>query len=246
MIDIPAIRKQWFLEQLEALKNKGMSNKDVAVKLDVLPQYISNIKNGNRGVSENFALKLCKVFDINHNDLLKRIRMYENEKHELQEVGEPEGKRRKIPLYEDVASIGGVNYRISDVDTPHAQVSEWIDAGDWFPDATSALRHYGHSMTEYPSGCILVLKRVLDTRLIIWGRNYSIETTEFRITKRLQDCGDGCIMAYSSNLETYPDEMLVHQPIRIPKDTIRHIDLVVGCVIKEDSNGVIPIIRYEK
>lgn len=150
--------------------------------------------------------------------------------------------KKKIPFYDDVATIGGTNHLVAN-DNPEAIPSEWIDAGDWFPEATAAIRHYGDSMIEYPSGSILALKRVNDHRLIIWGRNYSIETTEFRITKRLQDGGDDYIMAYSSNVSTNPDGTLIHSPIRIPKDTIRHIDLVLGCVTKEYSNGPIKIIK---
>lgn len=150
--------------------------------------------------------------------------------------------KKKIPFYDDVATIGGTNHLVAN-DNPEAIPSEWIDAGDWFPEATAAIRHYGDSMIEYPSGSILALKRVNDHRLIIWGRNYSIETTEFRITKRLQDGGDDYILAYSSNVNTNPDGTLIHSPIRIPKDTIRHIDLVLGCVTKEYSNGPIKIIK---
>ena len=151
-------------------------------------------------------------------------------------------EKKRIPFYDDVASIGGVNSVVAD-NSGHITPSEWIDAGDWFPEATAAIRHYGDSMIEYPSGSILALKRVEDHRLIIWGRNYSIETTEFRITKRLQDGGDDCILAYSSNESTYSDGRLIHSPIRIPKETIRHIDLVLGCVTKEYSNGPIRIIK---
>lgn len=249
MIDIPAIRKEWFLEQLEALKNAGIPNKDVAEKLKVLPQYINNIKNGNRGVSEKFALKFCKTFDINHNDLLKRIKTYGQNTESISIVYESQvdnPDRKKIPLFDDVRSIGGLNDQIADVSKPHSTPSEWIDAGDWFPEATSAIRHYSDSMVEYPSGSILVLKRVLDKRLILWGRNYSIETTEFRVTKRLQDGGPDYVLGYSSNMSVYPDGKLIHEPIRIPKETIRHIDLVLGCVTKEFSNGAIPIVKYEK
>lgn len=152
-----------------------------------------------------------------------------------------EGGRKKIPLY-DIESIGGYNNMVADTDTQAGRIAEWIDAGDWFPGATAAIRHYGDSMVEYPSGSILALKRVEDTSLLINGRNYVIETSEFRITKQLQDDGD-CIMAYSSNRETYPDGRQVHAPIRIPKTAIRHIDLVLGCVLKEYSNGPIPIIH---
>ena len=139
----------------------------------------------------------------------------------LSSKGSIQNARKKIPLY-DVESIGGHN--------------------DVVPGATAAIRHYGDSMIEYPSGSILALKRVEDTSLLINGRNYVIETSEFRITKQLQVDGD-YIMAYSSNRETYPDGRQIHAPIRIPKASIRHIDLVLGCVLKEYSNGPIPIIR---
>ena len=56
----------------------------------------------------------------------------------------------------------------------------------------------------------------------------------------LQDDGD-CILAYSSNRETYPDGRLIHAPIKIPKDAIRHMDLVLGCVVKHYSNGPIRV-----
>ena len=145
-------------------------------------------------------------------------------------------ERTKIPFYEDISTIGGTNSMMAnEVDSYHV---EYIDAGDWFGDATSAIRHYGDSMIEYPSGSILALKRVKDHNLLIWGRNYCIETSEFRITKRLQDGGDDYIMAYSSNTETYPDGTLVHSPIKIPKSSIRHIDMVLGCVTKEYSNSI--------
>lgn len=144
----------------------------------------------------------------------------------------------KIPLYNDVETIGGKGEMVADVDG-QSRMTEWIDAGDWFPSATSAIHHYGDSMIEYPSGCILALKRVNDPRLLINGEHYVIETDEFRITKQLQDDGGDYIMAYSSNRETYPDGRLIHAPIKIPKETIRHLDLVLGCVVKRFSNGPI-------
>ena len=60
------------------------------------------------------------------------------------------GAKRKIPLYDD-PTIGGVNELAANVDDS-ARPAEWIDAGDWFPTATSAIHHYGESMVEYPSG----------------------------------------------------------------------------------------------
>lgn len=151
----------------------------------------------------------------------------------------PSQPRKKIPVY-DAQTIGGHNDTVANVDS-NSKVSEEIDAGDWFPEATAAIHHYGDSMVEYPSGSILALKRVHDRRLIINGRNYVIETTEYRITKQLQYNGGEFMMAYSTNTDKYPDGTLIHSPIKIPVETIRHIDLVLGCVTKEYSNGAVII-----
>jgi hypothetical protein len=145
-------------------------------------------------------------------------------------------EKKLIPLY-DVATIGGLKSRVANMEGV-TQPSEWIDAGDWFSEATFAIHHYDDSMIEYPSGCILVVREILDVQLLVWGKNYVIETDEYRITKRLQrsDSAD-FLCAYSTNLETYPDGKLIHQPIDIPKLSIRHIAMVLGYVVKEQSSG---------
>jgi len=146
---------------------------------------------------------------------------------------------KKIPLY-DAHSVGGVQ-SVANVNDTNIAPSEWIDAGDWFPDATAAIRHYGDSMKEYPAGSILALKEVIDRSLLIWGRNYVIETTEYRVTKQLQDGGNDYIIGYSSNLDSYPDGKQIHSPIQIYKLSITKIYQVIGCVIKEYSNGAIKV-----
>lgn len=146
---------------------------------------------------------------------------------------------KKIPLYDNIHTVGGVKSiaNVQDAFMP----TEWIDAGDWFPGATAAIRHYGDSMIEYTSGSILVLKEVVDLRMIVWGRNYVIETTEYRITKQLQDGDPGKLIGYSSNLEAYPDGRQIHAPIHIPIETIRTIYQVIGCVINEYPSSVIKL-----
>lgn len=228
MDEISTLKRRWLEEELSKLKEAGISRAEIARRLDILPQQLNNIINGSRGITDKFLDSFISEFGISRFDLQKSI---------VSASG-----RKKIPLY-DIVSVGGNNGEVADTETAVSHVAEWIDAGDWFPGATAAIRHYGDSMVEYPSGSILALRRVEDTRLIINGRNYVIETSEFRITKQLQDDGGDCIMAYSSNRETYPDGRQIHSPIRIPKSTIRHIDLVLGCVTKEYSNGPIPIIR---
>ena len=224
-MDISSLKREWLNGELSKLLDSGLSKAQIARRLDILPQQLNNTLNGSRGISDNFIDKFVTEFNINPIDLSRK---------ELP-------NKKRIPFYDDVITIGGVNELSADTDNGHSHVAEWIDAGDWFPEATAAIRHYGDSMVEYPSGSILALKRVNDRRLIINGRNYVIETSEFRITKQLQDDGGDYIIAYSRNKDTYPDGHQIHSPIRIPKDTIRHIDLVLGCVQKEYSNGAIPI-----
>lgn len=211
MIDLKGFRKK-----------NGLTQDELGEFLGVKKSFISKIEHGGAALPKDKFAKLIK------NDMGWDITLLVE--------GNKEPGKKKIPLYNDVATIGGNNEQVANVDDA-ARPTEWVDAGDWFPSATSAIHHYGDSMVEYPSGCILALKRVNDPRLLINGENYVIETDEFRITKQLQDDGD-FIMAYSSNRETYPDGRLIHSPIRIPKDAIRHLDLVLGCVIKRFSTPI--------
>ena len=189
-------------------------------------------------VGADMLAALCRTYGFSSEWLLTGT----GNMFEIQDLQQPtEAEKKLIPFFDDITTIGGYNDSTSIMEISQNHVSEWIDAGDWFPEATAAIRHYGDSMIEYPSGSILALKRVHDKRLIINGRNYVIETTEFRVTKQLQDDGGDYIIAYSSNRETYPDGRQIHSPIRIPKDTIRSIDLVLGCVLKEYSNGALTI-----
>lgn len=212
-------------EKLTAFfKENGITQEDIAAQIGVSQSYVSALLTGKKAFGKKQAQRFSDIWGLSPSWLL-------TEQGPM--LMEPAAKN-KIPLYDDVETIGGYNNTVANVDTQH-RVSEWIDAGDWFPDATAAIHHYGDSMVEYPSGCILVLKRVNDPRLLINGEHYVIETDEFRITKQIQDDGD-VITAYSTNRETYPDGRLIHSPIRIPKEAIRHLDLVVGCVIKRFGN----------
>jgi len=216
------------------MKARELNDNKVTVQLGLSIGTLGKSRKEGRDLSDRVIEQILNFYtDLN------KVWLLTGEGEMLRRDAERGGK---IPLYDSV-SIGGNNDAVANVDEG-GRVSEWIDAGDWFPEATAAIRHYGDSMVEYPSGSILALKRVNDGRLIVNGRNYVIETTEFRVTKQLQYDGGDFIMAYSSNRETYPDGRQVHSPIRIPVETVRHIDLVLGCVTKEYSNG--PVIIRKK
>ena len=231
---------------LEAIINHfANGNKSQLARiLDVTPQAISTWLSRNTFDQE---LVYAKCENINPDWLLTgRGSMLKSEgsapmgSKEAQKEDILPAKKNLIPFYEDVSTIGGLNDCLAN--TESNAPTEWIDAGDWFPEATAAIRHYGDSMIEYPSGSILALKRVCNPQLIMNGRNYVIETTEYRVTKQLQDDGDH-FMAYSTNRDTYPDGRQIHAPFSVPKGEIRYIYLVLGCVTKEYSNGAIPIRR---
>ena len=110
----------------------------------------------------------------------------------------------------------------------------------WFKEATAAVRHYGDSMVEYPSGCILALKEVNDRLLIIPGRDYVIETSEYRVTKRIKRSkNNGCIVLYSTNEDKYNDGSLVHEPFEVEINEIKRLFLVLGYVVKNFGSGIV-------
>lgn len=144
-----------------------------------------------------------------------------------------------IPFYDDVSSIGGVKGVVASPDGVSSP-SDYIDTGDWFKEATAAIRHYGESMIEYPQGCILALKEVKERKLVVWGRDYVVETNEYRITKRIQRGEDKeHIRAYSTNEDTYPDGRIIHEPLDIEWNDVRCIYAVLGYVVKKNGGTMI-------
>ena len=199
----------------------------------------------NTGITEDILAKFIAVFpEIDTEWLISGTgEMLRNIDITINKTGKP---RKLIPLYNDVSSIGGTNGLSANMDGV-SSTTEWIDAGDWFIEATAAIRHYGDSMEEYPSGCILALREIMDWQLIVPGRNYVIETEEYRITKRIQKGKtEDSIKAYSTNEETYHDGTLIHEPIDIPLSAIRKIALVLGYVVKHHSSGMVYTIKKSK
>lgn len=148
-------------------------------------------------------------------------------------------ERHLIPFY-DIQAIAG-RYSGADM-TPVIASTEMIDAGDWFHDATAAMRIYGDSMNpDYKSGTIVALKEVHDKRIILYGDDYVIETDEIRVLKRLQRADErGCWLACSTNQEIWeqgPQKgRLVHEPFEVPIDMVRRLYLVVGEVNRKHGN----------
>jgi hypothetical protein len=222
-----------FFDRLDKyMKYKGLNDNKITVSTGISNGLIGKGRKRGAISQENISKILQTYSEIDANWLLT------GEGEMLKGNNTNAGRqRKKIPVY-DAVSIGGTNGLQANMDGI-AQPAGWIDAGDWFLEATSAIHHYGDSMLEYPSGCILALRDIYDMQKTVWGKNYVIETTEYRITKRLQKGrSEGFIRAYSTNEETYQDGTLIHEPIDIEINDIRRMALVLGYVVKEQSSGM--------
>lgn len=213
------------------IKSLDISIREFEKKVGKSNGYVNNIVNT---ISADVIVSITNNFpNLNINWLLTG----EGEMLKGDEIHSTVSKKNIIPLYDDVRSVGGHN----DITASTGGVSspsDYIDAGDWFTEATAAVRHYGDSMLEYPPGCILAIKAVLDRNLILPGHDYVIETNEYRITKKIQ-LGEDYIRAYSTNTEKYEDGTLIHQPFNIPLASINRMFLVLGYVVKKNGGSII-------
>lgn len=221
------IDNSWLINQVQKLKGEGRLKGDGVAELSELLDYnkgdISSFLGNKKKASKRFVEKFANKFGLQlDSDTAVTVIQGAN----------------VIPLFEDVNTIGGFNLQSSGVGIKN-QASEYINAGGWFKGATAAIRHYNDSMREYPSGCILALKEMVEIDFI-WGTNYCIEYGEdfSRVTKRVQRGDDKEeIKAYSTNTETYPDGRMIHEPLDIKVNRIKRLFQVLGVVIKERSTS---------
>jgi hypothetical protein len=148
-------------------------------------------------------------------------------------------EKKLIPLYDGVVTAGMNETAI--LDHTH-EPAEMIDAGDWFRDATAAMRVHGDSMyPEYKSGSIAALREVRNKRLVVYGQDYLIETSEYRVIKRLQksDVPQNWL-ACSVNEEKYEATgRLIHEPFDVHIDDVTRLYQVLGNVKRNQSSTVI-------
>ena len=146
-----------------------------------------------------------------------------------------------IPLYDGFMTASAISQ-----DMP-AQVEpvEMVNAGDWFRDATSAMRVHGDSMfPDYVSGSIVAMKEVFNKQLVIPGQDYLIETTEYRVLKRLQrsDLPEHWLLC-STNEEIWEvgslKGRLIHEPFDIHLKDVQKICLVLGSVKRNHSSRIV-------
>ena len=222
---------------LSYLKFKGLSQGKFERMCGLSNGYVNNLRRSV--TAEKLAVIKSVCTDLNSDWLLTgegKMLNYDDETLQNNDIDEEENSSsRLIPFY-DAETSGGYNGIVGS-STSEAEMVGYIQAGGWFDSKeTAAIRHVGDSMVEYPSGCILAVREVTERRLLVPGRNYVIETSEFRVTKRVQrGSSPNTIALYSSNDETYPDGRLVHEPFEVEFEDIRRIYSILGYIVNQSG-----------
>lgn len=226
---------QFYERLMKLVDNKNITPYYLSQVTGVSQATLSRLKN-EETAKPNMATikKLADYFNVEPEWLLtgggKMLK--ENESYTPPMIDETIGAK-KIPFY-DTETTGGYNGHVSSSNI-EVRLAGYIYAGSWFDGSeTAAIRHVGDSMIEYPDGCILAVREVHDHRLLVPGRNYVIETDEYRVTKRVQRGSTANTIAlYSSNEETYSDGRLVHEPFEIEYTDIRRVFSILGYVVNQ-------------
>lgn len=219
------------LELKELRKELGLTQANMASLVGVDIKTIQNWERGRtipkskEGILRNLKTNQRIAFGVQH-----------DQNDGDANVSENNGMHR-IPFY-DAETTGGYNDKVSSSNTD-VSLKGYINAGDWFDGReTAAIRHVGDSMVEYPNGCILAVRQVLKLNLLVPGRNYVIETDEYRVTKRVQHGSSRETLAlYSTNKEKYDDGRLIYEPFEVELSEIRRVFSVLGYIVSQSGES---------
>lgn len=224
------------------MKYYNISENSLADKLKISQSTLNSaLKQGKDSINSKILEGIVDLFpDANEKWLLsgKGKMLNKNIKESLDvEVHEKKTGRNLIPFYDAETTGGNVGYvSSSNVDV---HLKGYVDAGDWFAGReTAAIKHVGDSMKEYPDGCILAVRAVENFRLLVPGKNYVIETSEYRITKKVQfGAKPGTLVLHSTNRDKYDDGTLIHQPFTIELEDVRRIFSVLGYIVSQSGES---------
>jgi SOS-response transcriptional repressor LexA len=210
---------------LQYLDYKGVTKYEFYQKTGVSNGILSQ----SNGISEDNILKFLSYYsEINVEWLLTgKGSMLKGD-----EVEKAEEDIHLIPLYGGEMTASLTDNTMDSISQP----IEMINAGDWFKDGDCAMRVYGDSMSpNYTSGSVVVMKEVRNKALILPGEDYMVETSEYRVLKRLQKSEvKGCVLACSTNEEVWERGSMkgkaIYEPFDIFIDDITRLYLILGTV----------------
>ncbi len=226
---------------VEKLK-EYLDNKGIAVSVAEKEIGLSNgslSKPFNTGTT--IKTDTLEKFLIHYNDINSDWLLRDKEFNYVNNEQETKETFRLIPLYDGVMTATKMAQEL----TPQYEPVEMVNAGDWFRDATAAMRVHGDSMyPDYVSGSIVAMKEVFNKRLIVYGQDYLIETSEYRVLKRLQKSENKqSWLACSTNQEIWEagelKGRLIHEPFDIHLDDVVRLYQILGSVKRNHSSRIV-------
>lgn len=204
----------------------GMSFNKLAEYIGIkTSQTLYDIKSGKHGISKDLAEKIqAKYLNINTSWLLTG----EGEMLKSQSggvVNEEQGESevsvehvRLLPLYAQGGSLNDFTVTVKDSDCE--KVLSPVKGADF------AIQVHGDSMSpEYPSGSLILIKKINEAAFIEWGKSYVLDTVNGSVVKMVVPSDkEGCIRCVSIN----PDPR--YAPFDVPLSSVFGIYRVLMCM----------------
>lgn len=202
-----------------------MTFAEMAERLNVLPQYFNSIMKGKRNASEKFTLKFAEEFEINHNDLLNRLKKYhfENTSEVVNETNISKLEEHEsggIPLIPISAMAG---FGEGEMQVLVYECERYIIP--LFKDAEFLIQVKGSSMyPKYSSGDVVGCKKVpLKDIFFQWNKVYVLDTAQGALIKRVKKGRDDEHIILVSENEKY-------EPFELHKSQLNAVAIVVGVI----------------
>lgn len=212
------------------LKEKEITQQDIAVRLGISKQYVTSICRGRKGVSKKFAVTLQETIGVSAAWLLTGDGKMcaDNSDSGIMGLSEPSEDANEVAVsqspgegrpYFDVDFTASFEFLENDQTT---QPSYFINFKP-YNACDCWCNVHGDSM--YPTispGDIVAMKRIEDFRYLINGKIYGIITSNgLRTIKRVRDNGD--------TLTLIPDNPSIGEQT-IPRSFITGVYLIMGAI----------------
>lgn len=207
---------------IEFIKYKGISMKSFEDKCELSTGYVTSMRKGYGTGKLNNVLKAFP--DLNREWLLYgegEMLKSQSGGVENEEPGESEVSVehvRLLPLYAQGGSLNDFTVSVKDSDCE--KVLSPVRGADF------AIQVHGDSMSpEYPSGSLILIKKINEAAFIEWGKSYVLDTVNGSVVKMVVPSDkEGCIRCVSIN----PDPR--YAPFDVPLSSVYGIYRVLMCM----------------
>lgn len=197
----------------------GIKMKNFEEKCNLSSGYVTSMRKGFGADKLNNVLiaypELSRDWLLyGEGEMLKAKNLPEKEE-------KPKGK--DIPLL-PINAIGGALDGFNGGVMPYE--CEWINVPLKFADM--AITVAGDSMfPEYPSGCVVIIKKINEKSFIEWGNVYVLDTVNGTIIKRVQPCEEDESYVVCESVNEY------YKPFKVPVSDVRGFYKVLMCWIRK-------------